>query len=317
MLSFNMPAQNVNATANFSPIAPPTYLLDATAGTGGTVSGAADGQYTQGTAIVLYATPNSGYSFVNWTSNYTAINGTTNPVLSFNMPAQNVTVTANFQILTPEGCANPSGTTGQIICGNSNYGQNPKNRYICVDGVWTDLGWDATCDVAQPCTNPTGSYGQTACGNASYGQNPKNRYICTDGVWTDQGYDATCDVAQPCTNPTGSHGDVFCGDAAYGQDPLHQYQCNDGVWQNIGYDPRCETPHIVCHRCPPGGGTTPEQQEFEGTTCPDGWFKTPPTCGGGGITINPMLIMAAVASVLVVGVVFVAMKKPLPPSKSK
>jgi uncharacterized repeat protein (TIGR02543 family) len=276
-------------------------IFTATATTGGYLTGTANGSWPEGTAISVTAHANTGYTFVNWTGSL----GTTNPTLSFNMGTSPVTVQANF---IASGCTSPTGNTGQIICGNSSYGQNPKNRYICVDGVWTDIGWDAVCDTAQPCTNPTGSHGQTACGDAAYGQNPKNRYQCTDGVWTDIGWDAVCDIAQPCTNPTATHGQVFCGDPAYGQDPLHQYQCNDGVWQNIGYDPRCETPHIVCYRCPPGGGKTPEQQEFDGTACPDGWFATEPTCGG-GIAINPLFIVAAVAAVGLVGIVLLVAKR--------
>jgi hypothetical protein len=43
-------------------------------------------------------------------------------------------------------------------------------------------------------------------------------------------------------------------------------------------EPVCPPQMISCYRCPLDGGTVPEQQEFEGTTCPTGWISTIPSC---------------------------------------
>ena len=74
------------------------YTFTRAAGVGGTVSGTASGDYSQGTAISVTATANSGYHFKNWTVSGATITGgnTANPA-TFNMPAGAVTLTANFE----------------------------------------------------------------------------------------------------------------------------------------------------------------------------------------------------------------------------
>ena len=74
-----------------------TYSLTASAGEGGTVSGTGTGYYEQGTAINVTATANSNYHFTGWTVNGATVTGgnTANPAI-FDMPANAVTLTANF-----------------------------------------------------------------------------------------------------------------------------------------------------------------------------------------------------------------------------
>jgi hypothetical protein len=72
----------------------PTYTLTVSAGPGGTVSGTASGQYAQGAAITVTASPNTGYSFRNWTASGATVGNTA--AISFTMPANAVTLTANF-----------------------------------------------------------------------------------------------------------------------------------------------------------------------------------------------------------------------------
>jgi uncharacterized repeat protein (TIGR02543 family) len=102
-----MPANSVTLTANFveddaGPTDPTTYNFTRTAGAGGTVSGTASGSYEAGTAISVTATANSGYRFTGWTRNGAAVTGgnTANPA-AFAMPANSVTLTANFEKLNP------------------------------------------------------------------------------------------------------------------------------------------------------------------------------------------------------------------------
>jgi uncharacterized repeat protein (TIGR02543 family) len=91
---FTMPAGNVTVTVTWGP--GQTYALTRTAGSGGTITGTAAGNYAQGAAISLTAVPNAGQIFNNWTG--TGISGlpSSNANLNFNMPAGAVSVTANF-----------------------------------------------------------------------------------------------------------------------------------------------------------------------------------------------------------------------------
>ncbi|MDR1131789.1 MAG: S-layer homology domain-containing protein [Oscillospiraceae bacterium] len=76
---------------------PGPYAFTAAAETGGTVSGTANGSYAQGADIRVTAAANSGYRFAGWTADgVTLASNTANPA-AFNMPANAVTLTANFE----------------------------------------------------------------------------------------------------------------------------------------------------------------------------------------------------------------------------
>gem|GEM_PF-3062686 len=87
---------NLGFTVN----ATPTYALTVSAGSGGSVTGATSGNYEAGTSINVTATPASGYRFVNWIVNGATITGgnTANPAI-FTMPTNEVTLTANFEVI--------------------------------------------------------------------------------------------------------------------------------------------------------------------------------------------------------------------------
>jgi uncharacterized repeat protein (TIGR02543 family) len=75
---------------------PQTYAFTAVAGAGGSVSGTAGGNYEQGETISVTAAANNGYHFSGWTANgVTLADGAANPAV-FAMPANAVTLTANF-----------------------------------------------------------------------------------------------------------------------------------------------------------------------------------------------------------------------------
>jgi hypothetical protein len=59
----------------------------------GTVTG--DGDYEEGETVALQATPNEGFSFVNWTDGDTEIS--IEESFSYTMPSENKTLTANFE----------------------------------------------------------------------------------------------------------------------------------------------------------------------------------------------------------------------------
>ncbi|MGB4206057.1 MAG: InlB B-repeat-containing protein, partial [Bacteroidales bacterium] len=94
--TISMPPNNLTLIANFEPVAY-TLTLIANPTEGGTVSGG--GNYNQGEIVIINAIPNTGYNFENWTN----LNGSvisTNPDATFAMPDCNLTLIANFQLIT-------------------------------------------------------------------------------------------------------------------------------------------------------------------------------------------------------------------------
>jgi uncharacterized repeat protein (TIGR02543 family) len=91
-----MPASDVSLTANFELI---DYQLTLSAApeAGGTVSGA--GTYNMGETVSLSATAATGYQFVSWTDAAENILSTEASFI-YTMPASDVSLTANFDILT-------------------------------------------------------------------------------------------------------------------------------------------------------------------------------------------------------------------------
>jgi len=91
--SFVMPSFNVAMTANFEPKYTVTVLSAGTGATGG-------GEYFSGTTVSIAAgTAPATERFVNWTTESDGVTfaNANNTATSFNMPANAVTVTANFE----------------------------------------------------------------------------------------------------------------------------------------------------------------------------------------------------------------------------
>jgi uncharacterized repeat protein (TIGR02543 family) len=94
---------NMNADksiiATFSEIAPTQYTLTLLVNpvNTGTVTG--EGLYEAGEEIDLIATANEGYQFVNWTQGENVVSEVANFI--YNMPAENVILTANFNLEQP------------------------------------------------------------------------------------------------------------------------------------------------------------------------------------------------------------------------
>lgn len=100
--TFKMPASDVSITANYTDS---TYSVSVTNGT--LDGGAASGSYPAGSTVNVTANePASGYAFLNWTGFTQAGDAITfadasAKTTTFTMPSSAVTITANYQAVTP------------------------------------------------------------------------------------------------------------------------------------------------------------------------------------------------------------------------
>ena len=100
---------NTSITANFEAI---TYTLTVNAGTGGAVS-SSGGTYAVGTQVTISATPDSGYSFINWSD------GSTDQSRTITL-SDNTSITANFEAITYTLTVN-AGTGGAVSSSGGTY----------------------------------------------------------------------------------------------------------------------------------------------------------------------------------------------------
>jgi len=117
--TFDMPANTVTITATFEPNPPETYTLNVIGGRGGTVSGTLSDSYAEGFFVSVTAEANSGYHFTGWTiTGAEIIGGLMAKPATFNMPANAVTLTANFEPNPPDSYTlNVIGGEGGTISG--------------------------------------------------------------------------------------------------------------------------------------------------------------------------------------------------------
>ncbi len=129
-------SRNRNLIANFQLN---TYTISASANpvAGGTVSGA--GEYTHGQSVILNATANTGYNFVNWTENDAEVS--TNAEYAFNATADR-TLVANFEAITYTISASANPVEGGTINGTGDYtyGQNVTLNAVANTG-YTFVNW--------------------------------------------------------------------------------------------------------------------------------------------------------------------------------
>ncbi len=122
--TYTMPANDVTLTANFALI-DYNVNINITPDLSGTATGA--GTYNLGDVVSLLASPNTGYTFLNWQVGGTVVSSA-NPYL-FSMPAENVTITAHF---IPDGAplytlslnVNPAGAGNVFGSGSYEGGSN-------------------------------------------------------------------------------------------------------------------------------------------------------------------------------------------------
>ena len=82
--------------AAINPLA--TYTLTVNGVTGGAVTPLAPENYQEGATVTAGITMEPEYNFLSWTSDWPTLDGETNAQLSFDMPAQDVTLTPNVEI---------------------------------------------------------------------------------------------------------------------------------------------------------------------------------------------------------------------------
>ena len=100
--SFTMPAADVTVTAHFEEAPVYTLTLQASPTMGGQINHApARDYYEEGEVIDIQAVPATDYQFEGWTAEAGTLDNTGLPTTSFTMPAQDVTVTANFRHVPP------------------------------------------------------------------------------------------------------------------------------------------------------------------------------------------------------------------------
>ena len=133
-----------------TPPAPSRYDLTMAVapGGGGTAADLTNAlPYAEGTSVSMRATANPGYDFVNWTAPAGRLTNVGWPQATFTMPAQNVTVTANFvRVYDLTMAANPVGQgTATDLTNASPYaeGTSVKIRAVAAAG-YHFVSWEAS-----------------------------------------------------------------------------------------------------------------------------------------------------------------------------
>jgi len=100
--TFTMPAQAVNITAHFE-VGYTLTMAVAPTGSGTATDLTSSSPYAEGTVVNITATAATGYRFGNWTATAGTFGNVTAAETTFTVPAQAVTVTANFvAVLVPQ-----------------------------------------------------------------------------------------------------------------------------------------------------------------------------------------------------------------------
>ena len=126
--TFTMPANAVTVTANYEPIPVTTYTLTVNSGTG-------SGNYAQGATVNISASaPPAGQQFKNWTtsSNGVSFADANSASTTFTMPANAVTVTANYELETAVEVVE----TQKTVVYPSGEGQVTVKSNSSIEGVW-------------------------------------------------------------------------------------------------------------------------------------------------------------------------------------
>ena len=270
---------NANHTlvANFTYV-PQTYTVSVSANpaNGGTVTGG--GSYTEGQTCTVTATPNTTYTFTNWTENGTVVS--TNASYTFTVNA-NHTLVANFTYVPPtytvSVSANP--TNGGTVTGEGTFteGQSctvtatPNTNYTFTN--WTENGTVVSTNASYTFTV---NANHTLVANFTYvpptytvsvSANPANGGSVTGGGTFTEGQSCTV-TATPNTNYTFTNwtenGTVVSTNASYN----FTVNANHTLVANFTYIPPTPTYTVSVSANPTNGGYVSGGGTFEqGQTC--------------------------------------------------
>ena len=130
-----------------------------------------DGPYVEGSQVSIKAAPAEGYQFVNWTAPAGSFGDANSLETTFTMPAQDVTVTANIELIPPATytltlVANPA--EGGILSGGGEY-QEGQGVAVSAEAntgwefvSWTRDGTEVSTDASFTYTMPAGPVTLTA-----------------------------------------------------------------------------------------------------------------------------------------------------------
>jgi uncharacterized protein (TIGR02145 family) len=143
---YQMPTVDVTVTANFIGGGTSLYpvILISNPVDGGILTG--NGNYAEGQLVTISATPNDGYIFENWMHEGNEVSASAN--FSFTMPAEEVTLTANFivgdtytltLIVEPEGTGFVIGAGSYPVQEDVTISASPIDGYTFIDWRINDV----------------------------------------------------------------------------------------------------------------------------------------------------------------------------------
>ncbi|HNS17961.1 MAG TPA: T9SS type A sorting domain-containing protein [Bacteroidales bacterium] len=150
--AFAMPAENLVLTANFATVPTFTVVVDIVPVGAGTVTGA--GAYEEGEQVTLTASAGTGYSFVNWTEDGGVVS-TANPYV-FDMPAENLFLTANFAVIPTYEVilgVDPAGAGTALGAGMYQENQSVTVMAMANPG-YQFVNWTDEADIVVSAANP-------------------------------------------------------------------------------------------------------------------------------------------------------------------
>jgi uncharacterized repeat protein (TIGR02543 family) len=186
--TFTMPGQDVTVTANFvegPPIPPDQHTLTmAVVGSGSTSPTMGQHTYAAGTSVPIVATPAAGYQFVNWTAPAGSFTNANSATTTFTMPGQDVTVTANFQVIPPGQytltMAVAGGGSTSPAVGQHTYAASSSVPIVATAaGGYQFINWTATAGSFTNANSATTTFtmpAQAATVTAHFGLIPPSQY---------------------------------------------------------------------------------------------------------------------------------------------
>ncbi|MDY0279098.1 MAG: M6 family metalloprotease domain-containing protein [Salinivirgaceae bacterium] len=152
--TFTMPDEAVNLTAQFVIDGAQQYTISVVSAplAGGNSTG--NGTFNEGEMVAVSATVNQGYAFVNWTNATNEVVSST-PNYEFTMPANDVALTANFELVDFNVTATVNPENSGVITGNGIYNMgNPVSMTATANEGYAFVNWtNATNEVVSSTPN--------------------------------------------------------------------------------------------------------------------------------------------------------------------